>query len=296
MKQKTLILFLLLGVCSTTFAQDTTDLLKVIGEEKPHKEYASSAFKSSRIIMSHSVEMLKPGVLDFRILHRFGNVNKGVYEFFGLDQASIRLGLDYGINKNLTVGVGRSSHKKEVDGFVKYRLIQQAAGPKSFPFSLAVVGGSTINTLRFVNSTRKNDFSSRLGYYSQLLIGRRFSEAFSFQFTPTMVHQNLVTRTTDHNDIYAAGFGGRIKLSKRISLNADYYYVLNQNEGQGLHNPLSIGFDIETGGHVFQLHFTNAIGMNERVFITETTNNWGKGDVQFGFNISRAFQIKKNKL
>ena len=305
MKQKVVTLLLFLCACHFAFAQDTTDLLKSLGEDKPHKEYVTSAFKSSRVIMSHSIEMLKPGVLDFRILHRFGNINKGPSEFFGLDHANgIRLGLDYGVTKDLSVGIGRSSIEKELDGFIKYRLIQQATGPKASPFSLVVAAGSTLTTQKLanfiqINDTttipRKNLFSSRVGYYAQVLVGRKFSEAFSLQLMPTMVHQNLVTHTTDPNDIYAVGIGGRIRLTKHISFNADYYYVVNQFKNRGLHNPLSIGFDFETGGHVFQLHFTNAVGMNERVFLTETTNNWGKGDVSFGFNISRAFQIKKQK-
>ncbi len=240
--------------------------------------------------------MVKPGVLDFLILHRFGNVNRGLYDFFGLDQATFRLAFDYGITKDLTIGIGRSSYKKELDGFLKYRIIQQETGQNALPISMVVVGGITLNTLRFADPARKNYFSSRLGYYAQVLAGRKFSEAFSLQLMPTIVHQNLVTNSKDPNDLFAAGIGGRIKLSKRISLNADYYYVINKNEQlKNFHNPLSIGFDIETGGHVFQLHFTNAIGMNERVFLTETINDWGDGDIQFGFNISRAFQIKKKK-
>jgi len=291
MKPK-LLPFVLLFV-KGSFAQNE-DTLNIAVVDKPIKEKVTAPFKSSRVIMSHSIQMLKPGVLDFLILHRFGNVNRGLYEFFGLDQATFRLAFDYGITKDLTIGIGRSSYKKELDGFLKYRIIQQSTGQNASPFSLVVVGGMTVNTLKFADPTRKNYFSSRLGYYGQVLAGRKFSEAFSLQLMPTIVHQNLVTTSKDPNDLFAAGIGGRIKLSKRISLNADYYYVVNKNEElENFHNPLSIGFDIETGGHVFQLHFTNAIGMNERVFLTETINNWGDGDIQFGFNISRAFQIKK---
>lgn len=271
------------------------DMLKELGEEKPKKEYVSGAFKSSRVIMSHSLEMLRPGVLDFRILHRFGNVNQGISEFFGLDQATIRLGLDYGISNNLTLGVGRGSFKKEIDGFIKWRAIQQATGPRSLPFSLVALAGSTLIGAPWSDPTRQNYFSSRIGYYGQAIIGRKFSESFTLQIMPTALHRNFVETKADPNDLYAAGIGTRMKLSKRVSLNVDYYYVLNQNEALDLHNPLSVGFDIETGGHVFQLHFTNAVGMNERVFLTETTNSWSKGDIQFGFNISRAFQIGKKK-
>ena len=293
MKKKTLILIVILtGSLIKSNAQE--DLLKLVGGDKPQKEYVEYAFKSSRVIMSHSLEIIRPGVMDLRILHRFGNVNGGAYEFFGLDNATMRLGLDFGLAKDLMIGVGRSTNKKEVDGFIKYRLIHQAKNG-GLPFSLLLVGGSSLNTLRFTDSTRKNYFSSRMGYYGQVVIGSKISEGFTLQLMPTVVHRNLVPTVDDPNDIFALGVGSRLKLSKGISLNVDYYYRLNPNENGGTHNPLSIGFDIETGGHVFQLHFTNAVGMNEKVFLTETTNDWSKGDIQFGFNISRSFQIRKKK-
>lgn len=290
------LLFLMAFAVTESYCQDE-DLLKGVADDKPKREYVHNAFKSSRVIMSHSMEMLRPGVLDFRILHRFGNVNQGLSEFFGLDQATIRLGLDYGIANNLTVGIGRGSFKKEVDGFLKWRIFQQATGPKALPFSIVAVGGATVIGAPWTDPTRKNYFSSRMGYYGQLIVGRKFNERLTLQVAPTVLHRNFVETAADPNDLYAAGLGGRLKLSKRVSLNVDYHYVVNQNDALNVHNPLSVGFDIETGGHVFQLHFTNAVGMNERVFLTETTNDWGKGDIQFGFNISRAFQIggKKKK-
>lgn len=295
LKATTTLLFLSLFISASIHAQEE-DMMKLLGEEKPRKEYVFNAFKSSRVIMSHSMEMLRPGVLDFRILHRFGNVNQGIGELFGLDQATIRLGLDYGISDQLTVGIGRGTFKKELDGFLKYRAIQQAKGPGGMPFSLLAVAGTTLSTIKWTDTSRPNFFSSRMAYYGQLIIGRKFSEAISLQIMPTFLHRNLVQFTSDPNDLYAAGIGGRVKLSKRISFNVDYYYVINQNDDRNdLYNPLSIGFDIETGGHVFQLHFTNAIGMNERAFLSETTNDWAKGDIQFGFNISRAFQIGGKK-
>ena len=292
MIRKPMLIFLACLLDLTTVAQDE-DLLKGISDTVPKKEYVYNAFKSSRVIMSHSIEMLRPGVLDFRILHRFGNINQGLSEFFGLDQATIRLGLDYGINDNLTVGIGRATLHKEIDGFIKWRPIQQATGPGGLPLSVVAVAGSTIIGAPWPDPTRENYFSSRVAYYGQVVMGRKFSEGFTLQLMPTMLHRNFVETKEDPNDLYAAGFGGRIKLNKRVSFNMDYYYVVNQNESRDVHNPLSIGFDIETGGHVFQLHFTNAVGMNERAFLTETTNDWANGDIQFGFNISRAFQIAK---
>lgn len=271
------------------------DLLSQVQSDSSQKEYVTSAFKSTRVIMSHSMEMLKPGVLDFRILHRFGPLNSGASNLFGLDESSIRLGLDYALTRSLTVGIGRTSvnPRKDADGFIKYRLLHQATGKKDIPVSVIAVAGATMQTNEWADKSRKNYFSSRLGYYAQVILGRKFSEALTLQVVPTVVHRNLVVATDDDNDTYAIGTGGRVKLGNRVSLNVDYYYVLNRDVSITTYNPLSVGFDIETGGHVFQLHFTNAIGMNERSFITETTNDWGQGDIQFGFNISRVFQLKK---
>ena len=297
MKLKPGIIMLLLAsvAAGKSLAQDE-DLLKLVDDDKPKKEYVYNAFKSSRVIMSHSMEMLRPGVLDFRILHRFGRINGGAYEFFGLDgPATVRLGLDYGITDDLTIAIGRSTFNKELDGFVKWRVIQQATGPKALPFSLVAVAGSTLTTLKWSDPTRENYFSSRVAFYGQLILGRKFSEGITLQVMPTVVHRNLVPTADDPNDLVAVGAGGRFKLSKRISLNVDYHYVVNKNDKAGFHNPLSLGFDIETGGHVFQLHFTNSKGMNERAFLAATEYDWGNGDIFFGFNISRSFQIKKKK-
>jgi len=293
----TKILFILSSffTITTSFGQNE-DLLKLAGNDTVKKEYVNYAFKSSRVVMSHSMELIKPGTMDFRILHRFGKVNQGGYQFFGLDQATMRMGFDFGITKNFMLGIGRSTNKKEFDEFLKYRLIHQSKGPHSLPFSLIAVAGNTLQTLKRIDTTRENYFSSRLAYYGQLIIGRKFSEGISLQISPTMLHRNSVATTDDPNNMYAVGIGGRLKISRRTALTFDYYYRVNPNKSDGTHNPLSIGFDIETGGHVFQLHFTNAIGMNERIFLTETTNDWGKGDIQFGFNLSRIFQLKKKKI
>lgn len=285
---------ILFAVSAKCIAQDQ-DLLKLVGDEKAKKEYVDYAFKSSRVIMGQSMEMIRPGVMDFRILHRFGNVNQGGYQFFGLDQATMRMGFDFGITKNLMVGIGRGTNKKEFDGFLKYRIIHQSKGPGSIPFSVVAVAGSTMQTLKWTDTTRKNFFTSRLAFFYQLIIGSKITEGFTLQFSPTMLHRNLVATEKDPSDLYAVGIGARMRISRRVSFNLDYFYRINPNLDDGTHNPLSIGFDIETGGHVFQVHFTNAIGMNERAFLTESANNWQKGDIQFGFNLSRTFQLSKKK-
>ncbi len=272
------------------------DLLSMIEPEEQPVERVRNAFKATRVINGHSIEMLAGGVLDFRILHRFGRLNDGSYELFGLDQASIRLGLDYGINDWLTVGVGRSTFRKEIDGLVKAKLVWQTSGGKSFPFSVVAVEGITMNTLKFADPERTNYFSSRLAYYHQLIIGRKFSDRISFQLSPTMVHRNLVDSFSTRHDLFALGAGGRIKITNRLAFTFDFFPVLdNWIHDTDYNHPLSVGFDIETGGHVFQLHFTNTRGMDERAFITDTEGRWSDGDIHFGFNISRVFTLGHGK-
>jgi Membrane bound beta barrel domain (DUF5777) len=275
------------------FAQD--DLMKEISDSTHKKEYVTSAFKSSRVINGHSMEMIGAGTLDFRILHRFGPVNQGVEQLFGFDQASFRMGFDYGISNNFTIGIGRTTTNKDIDGFLKYRLVRQAKGAGGSPVSLVLVAGMSIQTYKNTDPTKTISFDARTGYYYQVIAGRKFSERFTLQLSPTLVHRNEVA-VADINDIYALGVGTRFKLSRRLALVVDYFYVANGLAHSAGSNPLSVGVDIETGGHVFQLHFSNTSGMNERAFITETKNKWGKGDIQFGFNLSRIFNIKKRKI
>lgn len=274
-------------------AQD--DLLGELGDEQEEVERVKNAFKSTRVIASHSLEHVAGGVLDFRIMHRFGSLKGGSYEAFGLDAATIRLGLDYGITDRLTLGIGRSSLYKEVDGFLKYRAVWQSRGGKNIPVSVILVSGVTRNGLKWSDPNRDNYETSRLGYYHQVIVGRKFSDAFSFQIAPVMVHRNLVAQTTDKHDTYHLEIGSRIKFTKRIALTIDYFYGPKGqfNESLGITNPLSLGFDIETGGHVFQLHFTNAPAMTEKTFLTENTGSWDKGDIHFGFNISRVFTLDR---
>lgn len=276
-----------------SFAQDQ-NLLKMLGDDKPKKERIKYAFKSPRVINSHSMEFLNPGTMDFRILHRFGQLDQGYKNFFGLDQASMRMGFDFGILHNLMVGVGRSTYKKELDAFIKYAPMRQSTGPWSSPVTLALVSGMTMDGMPWTDPSRKNFFTSKLAYYFQAIIGRKFSEGFTLQVAPTMVHKNIVPLQTDPNNIYAVEVGGRLKMSKRIAFTWDYSHVVI-GMVDGYTDPISVGFDIETGGHVFQLHFSNSTGMNERAFITETAGRWDKAEVRFGFNLSRVFQIKKKK-
>lgn len=305
------ILFITLLASSSPIASAQDDLLDLLGPDSM-REYAAASFKTSRVINSHSLENCAAGVLDFKIGHRFGEVSDGAEQFFGLDKATIRLGLDYGLTDRIMIGIGRSSYQKTVDGFVKYKILKQCAQGCGMPFTVALVAASSITTLLadqvpWYSPDRTDYFTHRLSYSYQLIIGRKFTESFSFQFMPGVVHRNLVRYAEEQNDVVNVGAAGRIKLTKRIAFNAEYFYVLPDQLHQptaaelevdpkaGFKNALSLGFDIETGGHVFQLHFTNATGMFERAFITENTNSWEDQQIHYGFNISRVFTLHTPK-
>ena len=290
MNKRILPLIAALSITLPCMAQDSTDLSEIISTTTVKKEFVKSAFKSTRVINGHSMEFLAPATMDVRILHRFGTLDNGMKNFFGLDEASMRLGFDFGLQRNLMIGVGRSTLNKELDGYIKYAPISQSTGPRSSPITVALAVGMTANTLEWPDSSKAGDFKNRLAYYYQAIIGRKFSNAITLQVTPTWVHTNFTQEETP-TDQYAVGLGGRIKFSKRMAFTVDYFYRINGRDNDN-YDPLSVGVDIETGGHVFQLHFSNATGMNERTFINETTGSWGKGEVRFGFNLSRIFQLK----
>lgn len=275
-------------------AQDEEEDLLSLIEDPEITNYTFATFKTNRVINLHSVENTAGGVLDFKISHRFGFLNGGFYDLFGLDQASIRIGADYGLTNNLMVGFGRSSYEKTYDGFIKYKFLRQSTGARRMPITAALMASSAIKTVPFSEPDRENYFSSRLYYTFQAIIGRKFSEGFSLQISPTMVHRNLVKTWDESNDVYAMGVGGRIKLTKRMSINGEYIYVLPNQIGPDYRNSLSVGVDIETGGHVFQLHFTNSTSMIEKGFVTESVGNWLDGGIHFGFNVSRVFTIVDN--
>lgn len=277
---------------SYLYSQSILDLL----DEEERTDYTIATFKTTRLINGHSIETNAGGVLLFLIQHRFGRLNGGAYEFFGLDNSTTRLALEYGITDNLDIGIGRSTFEKTMDGFLKYKLLRQSTGKKNMPLTLTLFTGIAVKTLRWQQPNRTNYFSSKLYYTFQVLAARKISTNFSIQLSPTLIHRNLVAVKEDKNDVFAVGIGGRYKLSGSFSINAEYFYVfpnqiVSEINGEKVHNSLSVGVDIETGGHVFQLHLTNSRGMIEKFFVTETTGSWANGDIHFGFNISRVFTI-----
>ncbi|MES2520381.1 MAG: DUF5777 family beta-barrel protein [Bacteroidota bacterium] len=279
-------------------AQD--DLLDELEKNQvPTTDYTTATFKTTRIVSGHSVETVAAKHLDFRISHRFGAINSGFEELFGLDQSQIRFGLEYGLTDQLTIGIGRNSYQKTYDYYAKYKILRQSTGEKSMPITVALFGAAYTNTMPTQPDAKFYTNLERQTYCGQILIARKFGERVSLQLTPSILHRNKTESVDDANTLYSLGMGGRFKLTKRTSLNVEYFYTPSTLGEKTLRssqytNALSIGFDIETGGHVFQLHCTNSKGMSEKYLIGQTTGQWTSGDIFYGFNISRVFSFDKS--
>ena len=287
---------LLLAACALSHpARAQTDLLNDLEKQttdSTKSEVVTATFKGTHIINAQSIETPGHGTLAFLIQHRFGTLNSGAYEFFGLDQAVLRLSFEYGLSDRLAVGVGRSSQEKTFDGFLKYRALRQSSGAHAMPVSVTLLASSAITTLKFNNVVTERNTASRLDYTYQVLLARKFSPNLSVQLMPTLIHRNYVPLAGMQNDVYAIGAGLRQKLTKRVALTADYFYLLPGYAADTYRNALGLGFDIETGGHVFQLHLTNSKGMTEKFFVPQTNGNFFNGDIYFGFTVARNFTIK----
>lgn len=297
MRKKILTTSLILGmIVLYSIPAKSQDLDALLDKETaPQTTYATATFKSTRIVNGHSVERMKKNQLEFRVSHRFGEFNTGSYNFWGLDQGTIHLALEYGLTDWLEVGIGRSTYEKTADAFAKVSLLRQSTGAKNMPIHLSYLASIEIIGLNTIPAMQQH-YTSRMSFINQILIARKFNESLSMQLTPTYIHRNLVPTELDKNDLFACGIGGRYKLSKRIALNVEYYYVYRANSSSlpiTYYNPLSVGIDIETGGHVFQIMVTNAQAMREGGFIGKTTGSWTDGGIHLGFNISRVFSFSK---
>ena len=303
---------LLVGSSLWTEVQAQDDLMSLLdAEQAKEPTYTMATFKASRLINGQTIETISKNHLNFWISHRFGAVNSGfIANFFGLDEAKIRLGLEYGLTDRWLVGAGRSSLEKTYDLYTKYKVLRQS---NLVPVTVTAMAGWGINTMPtgYVmesGSTMKfNNNIERYSYWSQLLVARKFNEKLSLQLMPTLIHVNKVEDPSIPNQVFALGAGGRYKLSQRITLSAEYYYTLREMEDEDddddydanggipypYRNALSFGVDIETGGHVFQFHLTNARGMVEKQFIGQNVGAWDKGDIFYGFNIARTFSLDK---
>lgn len=297
MKTQRSILALLFMVLMTAAASAQDEMIALLDQDKPATtDYASATFKTTRVVIGQSIENPPTGNLILVFTHHFGALNTGYENLFGIKQAYVRLGLEYGITDWLGIGVGLNTIRNTWDGFLKFKVLRQSTGARRMPISLTIFGSTAIYTTKWENPDRKNYFSSRISYATQVILARKFGERFSLQLSPTYVHVNLVPSREDHNNIFSLGIGGRIKVSNRVSVNAEYYYLFpHQIVSRPAYSAFSAGVDIETGGHVFQIFLTNAMGENMESIITQTSGTWWNGDIFLGFNISRIFTIVKPK-
>jgi len=263
-----------------------TDLLK---DAPAEKSYTSSAFKGTRLINGNTVECLGKNTLEFRVGHRFDQVSGGGETFWGLDNANMSLSLDYSFTNRLTVGIGRNSYQKLYEGTIKYKILRQTTN-NSIPVSLVVLGKG--NSLSNTKGSEYDDPVNQFSYFAEVIICRKFNKALSFQISPSIIHINLIPEQLKTNDIIAITGSGRYKFTRSVAITAEYTQTLNDyyyTELASYIPTFSAGFDLETGGHVFQLFFTNSMALNETQYIPFTTGDWGRNQFRFGFNISRTF-------
>ena len=289
MTHRSLIALVCLGAWAVqpAFAQD--DLMGFF-DEPSGPQVVTSTFKAGRIINVQSSETCGRGEMNFIIAHRFGRISDGAYALWGLDNAQMRMGLDYGLTDRLQVGVARSTFGKTLEANVKWRFVEQQSGSGS-PVSLTAYSVAMRDGMRLPEDGIERLGVHRLSYVHQIVVARKFSPDFSLAVIPSLIHRNLVELSAEANDVATIGTGFRYKLNSRLSVNGEYHLLMPRPVADDLQNSLSLGLDIETGGHVFQLHITNSRGMFERSFLAETAGRWLDGDLYFGFNINRVFQV-----
>lgn len=278
------IFYLLYIISFISYGQD--DLFNEI-DSLNNNEIITSSFKSLKIINLESTKLASKGDFYFIVSHRFDYFKNGFDDFFGLDNANTRLQFLYGISKDISVHVSRSGFQKTYEGAIKYKLINQKK--VGSPFDVVGFNSIAVNSSLSKEVLSKLAFNDRLSYVSQILVSRKFNDFLSLELAPTYLHENYVSYNSQQNDQFLFGVGGRYKFSKRWSLNFDYAAHLNRSKGSPNHNPLSIGFDLETGGHIFQMHFTNAQAMHESGYLANTVGDWLNGQIAFGFNLVRVF-------
>lgn len=297
----------LLFVAPAVMAQD--DLSTMFGKDSVRRDPVIATFKSTRIINGQSNETLKKGELDFRVAHRFGDLGGdagGSKTFFGIDNSTdIRIAFEYGITDRLMVGLSRAkgsgNFSQLYEGLAKFKVLQQTMDNR-IPLGITVFGNAVVTSMKSSDvesdANHFDNFSSRMTYTGQVILSRKFGNILSLAVLPTYIHRNRVVHM-DVNDMFAVGVGGRLRFSKRLALVVDYFLPFREQaskdyfEGRGVkfYNPLGVGLEIETGGHVFSVNFTNSTAILENQFIPETTSTWLEGQFRWGFNISRRFSL-----
>lgn len=284
MKRKLLLILAYFSVVNLATAQN--DLLSELISESSDNTFESPAFKAFKIGNLQSTKVAAKGDLYMYVSHRFGSLDKGVNTFYGLDEANTKIQMIYGVLDGFQIGLSRESLRKTYAGSSKLRLVAQGS---KFPLNVVAYGTVNINTQLSTIKYPKLRYRDRFSYASQLLISRRLSKSVSLEIAPTFVRQNLVLEPFQKHEQMILAAGGRFKISKRSSINIDYAYNFSRHESSAFKDPLTIGLDIETGGHIFQLLFSNAQSTNEPGFLSNAEGDWSKREIFFGFNIVRVF-------
>ncbi len=298
--KKKLLFIISVAIClaKTSSAQ----WLDSLDNQSGSKTYTSATFKSTRLINVHTIETLGKRTLDFRISHRFGNINSGTYGAWGIDgPVNIRLDLEYSYDGRLMVGIGRTSAgysadgsmRKLLDGFLKYRLLRQTDDNK-MPMSVTLFTGGYYTAENVTLSDGSDKYAlatSRLSFAHQLLIAKKFSSKFSLEVNGWFVHYNLVDSFADKNDVYGVSGLARYKFTKRSAVTVEYSYRINKYTNQKFYDSMGIGYELETGGHVFSIHLTNSFGLAETQFLPRTNTKWDNAGIRLGFNVSRVFRL-----
>ena len=312
MSVRKIFLFVFFCILQNTLALAQEDMLQLLKEQDTTTriEFVNPAFKTNRIINLQTAEVIMKKMLDIKIAHRFSaigtssNGTSSVHNLWGFDESSdIRISFDYGLTNNWNVGFARSKYQENWELNSKYKFASQRSD-NSMPFTATFFTVAAYSSKQSINYTfdtpsSKTELNRRFAFASQLILSRKCSDRFSFEISPIYVHRNFVN-ATDNNEAFAIGTGGRYRITKRMSLIADYVYNLGEfrklNNKNGIYNPLGLGFEFETGGHVFSMMFTNAEAIVETQFVTNTVDTWTNGGYRFCFTIARGFALSKKKV
>ena len=258
-----------------------------LGLNAQENEPVKNIFQGNRFINLQSANVADKKELQLYIQHRFGDISSGFYELFGLDYASMRLGFEYGFTKNFTAGIGRSTYFKTFDSFLKYRILTQT---ETFPFTLTASASGSLPTIKDVYPEEFDEFSKKASGNIQLHAAKTF-KWFAIQLSPGFITTGYILNEKDSYQFFTLATSGSVKISKKVSANIEYLHRFEDKIQYK--NPLSIGIDLDTGGHLFQIMVSNVQQMYDQAIITNPVGDWSKGNIYLGFNLIREFNFNK---
>lgn len=305
MKKYLLVILLLVSIAvraqNGIGAKDTlsTDSLLNSLSANNKSEPVNAAFKSTHVILTETPETNKKNNLNFLVVHRFGDIGStegGGKTLWGLDNSSdIYIGFEYGLTNNLDIDFGRSKYEQLIEAGLKYNFLQQTSD-NSIPVAIKLLAHIGLKPYH-VNTNVFDDYSNRLNYFYQLIIARKFSSRLSLQVAPSFLRNNLPFPYLEGNEqnIFSLSASGRFKITKRMGIVVDYAHPFSSfrdhSSSPKFYDPSGVGFEVETGGHVFTLNLTNAQAISPINYLSDTESKWTKGQYRLGFTITRIFDL-----